>query len=61
MELRSESELDMIRGKMMVAAATDKEQRDFLTYVASIEGLLEEADNDDYFGSEGWRHRIGLS
>jgi len=60
MELRTEKELDMIRGKMLVAAATQKELHDFLTYVATLEGLLEEADNDDYFGTEGWRHRIGL-
>lgn len=60
MKLRSEEELDMIRGKMMVGAATAKEQQDFLTYVATIEGLLESADSDDYFGTEGWRNQISL-
>jgi len=60
MKLRTESELDMIRGKMLVAAATQKELQDFLTYVSAIEGLLEDADNDDYFGTEGWRSAIGL-
>jgi len=60
MKLRTESELDMIRGKMLVAAATQKELQDFLTYVSVIEGLLEDADNDDYFGTEGWRFAIGL-
>lgn len=60
MKLRPEKELDMIRGKMMVAAATREEMANFLTYVAIIEGLLEETDCDDYFGTEGWRHKIGL-
>ena len=59
-KLRPERELDMIRGKMMVAAATKEEMADFLTYVAVIEGLLEEADCEDYFGTEGWRHKVGL-
>ena len=45
---------------MLVAAATQKELQDFLTYVSAIEGLLEDADNDDYFGTEGWRSAIGL-
>lgn len=60
MKLRPRNELDMIRGKMLVAAATQEELQDFLTYVTTIEGLLEEADCDDYFGTEGWRHRVGL-
>lgn len=60
MKLRTEQELDMIRGKMLCGHATLEEQQDFFTYVSKIEGLLEEADNDDYFGTEGWRHCIGI-
>jgi len=60
MALKTEKELNMIRGKMMVGAATKEEQRDFLTYVALIEGLLEEVDGEDFYGTEGWRHHIGL-
>ena len=58
-KLKSERELDMVRGKMMVGAATPAELRNFLTYVGVLEGLVEEASNEDVFGSEGWRHRVG--
>ena len=46
---------------MICSAASQKELQDFLTYVSALELLLEEADNDDYFGTEGWRHKIGLN
>ena len=59
-ELRNEKELDMIRGKMLVNAATTEELHAFLTYVAVLESLLEEADEDDFYGTEGWRYRIGI-
>lgn len=55
-----ERELNIIRGKMLVAHATPAELQDFLTYVSELEGLLERADLDDVFGSEGWRRRINL-
>lgn len=28
-------------------------------YIEELEELLDEADNDDTFGTEGWRHLIG--
>lgn len=58
-ELLSERELDMIRGKMMVGAATPVELRDFLIYVSSLESLVEEASMEDFYGTEGWRRRLG--
>lgn len=60
MTLRTERELNSIRGKMLVAAATAEELRDFLYYVSKIEGLVEDASVEDFYGTEGWRHRIGL-
>lgn len=53
-------ELDVIRGKMLVAGASPDEVAAFLDYVSTIEALLDEADMEDYFGTEGWRHRIGI-
>ena len=47
-------------GKMMVGAATAEEQRDFFTYVNEIEELVEEASIEDFYGTEGWQHRLGL-
>jgi len=58
--LRSERELDMIRGKMLVNAASQEELHDFLRYVTVLEGLVEDASMADFYGTEGWRHKIGL-
>lgn len=60
-DLKTERELDTIRGKMLVAAATPEELQDFLRFVAALEQIVDEADGDDYFGTEGWRHRIGVT
>lgn len=56
---RTEREANVIRGKMLVGHATVEEQASFLGYVDELEALLAEADLEDFFGSEGWRHRIG--
>lgn len=29
-------------------------------YISDLEGLCDSADQDDYFGTEGWRHHIGI-
>jgi len=58
-ELRTERELDMIRGKMLVNAATQDELHDFLRYVSVLESLVEDASMEDFYGTEGWRHHIG--
>lgn len=59
MKLRPENEINMIRGKMLVNAASQEELRDFLFYVTTLESLLMEAENEDFFGTEGWHHRVG--
>ena len=58
--VKTERELDMIRGKMLVNAATQEELHAFLEYVNVLEGLVDEASDQDFFGTEGWRHNIGL-
>src|SRR5678815_62086 len=59
-KLKTERELNTIRGKMLVAAASPRELQDFLTYVTALESLVEEANLADFYGTEGWRRRIGL-
>ena len=59
LQLKSEKELNIIRGKMLVAAATKEELAEFLTYVSAIEALVEEASNEDFYGTRGWQHRLG--
>ncbi len=56
----SEREINMIRGKLSVNHATQEEIDNFLEYVEELERLLNESDDDDMFGTEGWRHHIGL-
>jgi hypothetical protein len=59
-KLRPMRELDAIRGKMLVGAASPKELSEFLKYVAALEGLVEDASSEDFFGSEGWQHHLGI-
>ena len=60
MKIKSTSELNTIRGKMMVGHATAEELRDFLTYVSALEGLVEDASCEDFYGTEGWQHHLGI-
>ena len=57
--IKSEKEINIIRGKMMCGHATVEELHDFLYYVSKLESMVEEASNEDFYGTEGWEHRIG--
>ena len=59
LKIPSERDLNIIRGKMMVNAATQKELLDFLTFVTKLESLVEEASMEDFYGTEGWQKRMG--
>jgi hypothetical protein len=59
-KLLTERELDTIRGKMLAGAASPRELQDFLRFVNVLEGLVEEASMADFYGTEGWRHKVGL-
>jgi len=62
MKLLSDEELNIIRGKLMAGHATLDEIKDFLFYVSNLESLLDDADDFDVFGDEGWKHSIeGIS
>lgn len=49
----------MIRGKLLVGATDHAENRQLLSYIAELEILLDDADGDDVWGTEGWRRRVG--
>jgi hypothetical protein len=53
--MKSERELNIIRGKILVSKATPEEADDFMEYVDKMEELLDETDYADFFGTEGWR------
>lgn len=58
MEILPERKLDEIRGKMLIAHATPKELQSFLFYVNKLEELVEDASNEDFYGTEGWRRVV---
>ena len=59
LQLKSEKELNIMRGKMMVNYTTNYEITEFLKYVSALEALVEEASNEDFYGTRGWQHRLG--
>lgn len=46
MKVKSESELNIIRTKILVGDATKADRQDFLYYVGILETLLEEAGDE---------------
>ncbi len=55
----SRREIDMIRGKMIAGVASVEELHTFLEFVNELEAMVEEASMEDFYGSEGWEHRLG--
>ena len=56
----TDRELNTIRGKAMVGHATPQEIISVFQHYDLIEMKLEEYEQDDTFGTEGWRHSFGL-
>lgn len=60
MKVQTEKTLNIIRGKNIVAAATADDVNKLLEHIDALEDFLDEQDEDDVFGTEGWRHLLGL-
>jgi hypothetical protein len=58
--LLSDKELALIRGKASVEKATVEEIMQVFGHIDSLEVQLDEADNDDTFGPDGWRDYFGV-
>ena len=56
----SEKRINIIRGKGLVHGATPEDIVYLYHYIDSLEMLLNEEDCNDTFGTEGWRHTVGL-
>ncbi len=56
----TEKEINIIRGKNLVNKATKEDIDKLFKYIDELEEFLDEGDSDDIFGTEGWRHRIGV-
>ncbi|WP_065091468.1 hypothetical protein [Rhizobium leucaenae] len=60
MAAQDEKTLNIIRGKNLVGAADKVDVFKLFDHIDALEFMLDEADADDFFGTEGWRHHLGL-
>ncbi len=60
MEVQSESTLNLIRGKNIVGRATKEDVLVLFQHIDALEMFLDEFEVEDTFGTEGWRHAIGM-
>jgi hypothetical protein len=55
----TEKEYNICIGKILAGKALDESTaQSFVCTLSQFEQLLDDGDQDDYFGTEGWRHRI---
>ena len=55
----SDRELNTIRGKALCGHASVEEILQVFGHIDSLHDALDECDNNDALGTEGWRHYIG--
>ena len=60
MEAHKESEINVIRGKWLVKQASQDDVKVLLDHITALENLLDEGDMEDMYGTEGWRHQLGI-
>jgi hypothetical protein len=56
----TEKELNTIRGKTLVGHASKEEILSVFEHLDDLELQLDEADEQDLLGTEGWRRWVGL-
>ena len=55
----TERELNIAMGKLLVGHGKIEDAKIVLDYTTTLEILVKEASDEDFFGTEGWKHRIG--
>jgi hypothetical protein len=60
MAAQTDEVLNIIRGKNIVGAATKEDILKLYEHIDALENLLDEDDNEDIHGTEGWRHYLGV-
>jgi hypothetical protein len=55
----TEQELNIMRGRALVEATSSRDVQKIFVVLDHMEAMLDEADECDALGTEGWRHRIG--
>lgn len=59
-DVKTEAVINTIRGKWLVKKASQEDVEILLKQLDAYEALLDEADEGDVFGTEGWRHQLGI-
>lgn len=60
MEAYTAKDINFIRGRNSAGAATQDDVDLLLEHIDALEAFLDEYECDDVFGTEGWKHAIGL-
>jgi hypothetical protein len=60
MGIQTDRTINTIRGKNLVGKASKADVDKLFEHIDALEMFLEDNDVDDAFGTEGWRHAIGL-
>lgn len=56
----TEKEYNRAIGKILAGVPLGSEDAaEFVSILGLFEGMLDSGDQDDYFGTEGWRHQMG--
>ena len=58
--LMSDREVNILRGKALVGAMDQRDQMRLCGHLNLIEHVLDCKDDEDFFGTEGWRHFFGI-
>lgn len=58
-EMLSNRQVCIYTGKALVGALTKDEQLALCNHITAMEAKLDDYDNEDFFGTEGWRHAFG--
>jgi hypothetical protein len=58
---QTDKTINTIRGKNLVGKADKADVDKLIEHIDALEMFLDEHEQDDQFGTEGWRHAIGLS
>lgn len=60
MKAYTDKVINVIRGKNLVGKADKSDVDKLIEHIDALEIFLDDNEQDDQFGTEGWRHAIGL-
>ncbi len=52
--------INTISGKNLVGHASQEDVQTLIMHIWALEFFMDQANEDDTFGTEGWRHRLGI-